>query len=158
VVLTQVRAACENRFAVFREQFSRLRRAISIYKRSFAKTGSGRTGGTWKQNDVFGTYAGPWTDPLKPSDGHTGFWAGEYNYGIVYGGSGSSADMVVAPIVTVLHNETDTGFSIVMDPADPGLAWGDSVLEGVSDNETWTSSSTAGGGGAENAFLEPFMY
>ena len=28
----------------------------------------------------------PWIDPLKPSDGRFGFWAGSYNYGWVYSG------------------------------------------------------------------------
>jgi hypothetical protein len=86
----------------------------------------------WDRGSYSGRDPGPWTDPLKPSDGHFGFWSGVYNYGIVYGGGGAS-DMIVAPLVTVLHNATDTGFSLVMDPADPGLAWGDSVLEGIND-------------------------
>ena len=43
--------------------------------------------------------------------------------GIVYGGGRHASDMVVAPLVAVLHKASDTGFSLVMDPADAGLAW-----------------------------------
>ena len=77
----------------------------------------------WDRGSYSGPDPGPWTDPLKPSDGKRGFWNGTCNYGIVYGDAGSAADMVVAPVVTVLHTATDAGFSLVMNPADAGLAW-----------------------------------
>eukprot|EP01051_Picozoa_sp_SAG22_P007711 SAG22_NODE_552_length_9177_cov_15.661489_5_plen_659_part_00 len=76
-----------------------------------------------------------WTDPLSPSDGKTGFWPGQYTYGIVYAHAG--ADMVVAPLVAVLHPGSDTGFSMQMNPADPGLAWGDSFLESSKGGFGW---------------------
>ena len=48
-------------------------------------------------------------DPLLPSDGHRGFWSGEYSYGRVYGGGPHSSDMVVAPLVAVLLPDSDRG-------------------------------------------------
>ena len=82
-----------------------------------------------------GSYASSaWTNPLRPSDGHTGFWNGSYNYGRVYG-SPKGTDMVVAPIVAVLHGASNTGFSLHMDPGDPGIAWAENCLESTtSDN------------------------
>jgi hypothetical protein len=76
-----------------------------------------------------------WTNPLSPSDGHTGFWDGMYNYGRVYQGGD---DMVVAPLVAVLHPPSDTGWSFQMDPTEPGMAWAESIMEGI-------NSTTAAG-------------
>ena len=59
-------------------------------------------------------------------------------YGIVYGGGVHASDLLVAPLVAVLHNDSDAGFSLQMNPSDPGLAWSDSWLEGIN------SSTNAG--------------
>jgi hypothetical protein len=42
----------------------------------------------WAPWDRQSYQGGEWTDPFSPSDGHTGFWSGIYNYGIVYGKAG----------------------------------------------------------------------
>ena len=92
----------------------------------------------WAPWDRASYHSGPdqWVDPLRPSDGHFGFWPGAYNYGIVYGGGVTASDMVVAPVIAVLHNDSDSGFSLQMNPADAGLAWGDSWLEGINSTTT----------------------
>ena len=83
----------------------------------------------WDRNSY--TLSDPWTDPLSPSDGHLGFWPGSYIYGRVYAGG---PDMIVAPLVAVIHPSTDTGFSVQMDPSDPGTAWAENELEGINNS------------------------
>ena len=39
--------------------------------------------------------------------------------------------MVVAPLVAVLHPASDRGWSLQMDPSEPGLAWPEHALEGI---------------------------
>ena len=70
-----------------------------------------------------------WTNPLLPSDGGYGFWSGSYVYGIVYHSGGK--DMVVAPLVAVLHPHSDKGWSLQMDPTEPGMAWAEHLLLGI---------------------------
>ena len=60
---------------------------------------------------------------------------------MVYGGGVHASDMVVAPIVAVLHPASDTGFSLQMHPGDAGLAWGDSWLESDAGGFAWHRDS-----------------
>lgn len=52
--------------------------------------------------------------------------------------SAPGVDMVVAPLVAVLHPENDVGWSFQMNPAEPGMAWAEHSLEGIK------TASTAG--------------
>ena len=99
----------------------------------------------WDQHSYSNPDPGPWADPLSPSR----LTGATYNYGIVYGGQPGS-DMVVAPIVSILHHGSDSGFSLVMKPDDPGLAWGDSVLEGINRTSSKASISASGDGNSSS--------
>ncbi len=57
-----------------------------------------------------------WTDPLLPSDGGLGWWTGQYYYGRF-----DTADMIVAPMASVLRPSADAGLSVLLDPTDPQL-------------------------------------
>ena len=57
-----------------------------------------------------------WTDPLLPSDGRLGWWTGQYYYGRF-----DTADMIVAPMASVLRPSADAGLSVLLDPTDPQL-------------------------------------
>ena len=57
-----------------------------------------------------------WVDPLLPSDGKLGWWTGTYWYGKTGG-----PDYIVAPMVSVLDSQSDTGLTVLLDPTDEQL-------------------------------------